>query len=141
MSWLRARFGDIAPEKLHWGDLNVCVFKSAYGGEASSPVVGVDGASDTVKVNEAPFFVSGTSPRERFESKDVSLYRMVAGFDAEGRVRSTIAFARGTHEDPSNRHYGDRESDWVAGLQSPLAFTRAEVDARTVSRKILAPRR
>ena len=138
-AWLRTRYGSVDPASFRWGDVNVCVFTNPLGGPLEPAPVGVDGASDTVKVNESPFFVGG-APRERFESKDVSLYRMVVAFESDGRAQATVGFARGTGEDPTGPHFADQEASWIAGQPSRLAFLRTEVQTRTTLRAVLPAR-
>lgn len=140
-AWLRARFGTVDVSRLRWGELNVCVFGHPLGGALVSDPVGVDGGSDTLKVNEASFFDAALAPRDRFDTKDVSLYRMVATFGADGRTTAMIQMARGTREDPDSPHFSDREADWIAGTPRPLAFERRDVDARARERVTLPARR
>jgi len=138
-SWLRTRYGTVDPSRFRWGDVNVCVFSNPFGAALTPPPVGVDGGSDTIKVNEAPFF-SDKAPREHFESKDVSLYRMVIGFEPDGRAQATVSFARGTREEPGAPHFDDQEARWIAGEQSSLPFERAAVVARSSERLVLPAR-
>jgi len=44
---------------------------------------------------------------------------------------ATVAIARGASGDPSSPHFGDLEAAWIDGAHAPLAFRRADVEART----------
>ena len=137
-SWLTSRFGTTDTTRFAWKDVNLAAFTNLYGGRMNPPPVAVDGANDTIKVAEAPFFGSG-QPLRTTSAQEVSVYRMVLGFGDDGVPQATIAIARGVSGDPASPHFGDLEASWVDGAHVPLAFTRAEVVSRTASRSVLHP--
>jgi penicillin amidase len=108
-----------------YGDVHTATFGNEHGGELSRPPIAIDGANDTIKCSEAPF--------PKMNAQRVSLYRMVAGFGADGVPEATLNFARGASEDPSSPHFGDQEARWIEGQHVALPFRDAEVAARTVT--------
>lgn len=70
-------------------------------------------------------------------AQEVSLYRMAMSFGDDGVVEATVNFARGSGGDPDSPHFADREPDWVEAKSAPLAFRRADVEARTGARVTL----
>lgn len=136
--WLATRFGSTTAHftraELHFAD-----FPTDFGGAFTVEPVPVDGSFDTINVSPAPFFQDGV-PRDRFLSHEGSLYRMVLGFSDDGTPEATIDFARGASADPASPHFADQEATWAAAEHVPLAFRRADVDARATARAVIEAR-
>jgi penicillin amidase len=127
-SWLTAKFGAV-DAAYTFGDVHAAEFPSEFGGKLAVDRVPVDGHLDTVNVSAAAFFNEDGAPLDKFAAHEMSLYRMVMGFGDDGRVESTLNFARGTREDPDDPHFDSQEAAWSLGEYKALPFRRSEVDA------------
>ena len=135
-TWIQERFGSIdADFKL--GDVQGALFQSDLPGSAwdTEPMV-VDGAADTINVAPTRFF-DGGEPAAYYEATEMSLYRMVVGFGADGVPEATVNFGRGTSAEPDSPHYDDQDEAWSKVTYTTLPFRRAEVEARQESRATL----
>ncbi len=139
-AWLLARFKTSAPEKLALKDLLAAEFPTPFGQKLEVGRTPIGGSFDTIDVAPAPFFEKKGEafvPLQQLACTEMAMYRMVIGFDDDGTPRATFDFARGTREDPSDPHFGDRQAEWAASKHIPLWFKRADVDAHTEKRVVL----
>lgn len=132
-AWLKQRFGSI-DAAFTLADVHAAEFSSEYGGELSVDPVSVDGHLDTVNVAYAPFFAEDGTIREQFPAHEMALYRMVVGFNDQGRATATINFARGSREDPNDAHFDSQNEIWSKGEHLPLPFERSDVESKTSER-------
>lgn len=135
--WLMTRFGTLDVTRFTHADVNLARFASAFGHDEDPPPVAVDGSVDTIKVCESTLLGTGAAPLDTTTAIEVSLYRMVVAFGDDGVPEATIDFARGVREDPSDPHFGDQQERWLAGGHAPLAFRKADVEARATERSVL----
>lgn len=135
-AWLKQRFGSL-DAAFTLGDVHAAEFSSEYGGELAVDPVVVDGHLDTVNVSYAAFFNTDGNPLEEFRADEMALYRMVVGFNEQGRATATINFARGSREDPSDPHFDSQNEIWSKGDHVPLPFERKDVEAKAGERVIL----
>lgn len=75
----------------------------------------------------------------RFRQSNGASYRQI--LDVADWDRSVMTNTPGESGDPSSPHYSDLLDDWAAGRYHPLPFTRKAVEAATVERLTLSPRR
>jgi penicillin amidase len=139
-AWLLARFGTADPSKLSLASYLAAEFPTSFGKELEVGRTPIGGSFDTIDVAPAPFFEQkgGASvPRDQIACTEMAMYRMVIGFDDDGTPRATFDFARGTSEDPSSAHFGDRQAGWADAAHVPLWFRRSDVEAHTESRVVL----
>jgi len=134
--WLTKRFG-AADASFKLADVHAAEFTTDFGGKLTVPRVAVDGHADAINVGAAPFFAMGGEPLEEFSTHEMGLYRMVVGFGEDGTPEATLNFARGTREDPEDKHFDDREADWSVAKHSPLPFRKVDVEARVEERLLL----
>ncbi|MCK6586575.1 MAG: penicillin acylase family protein [Polyangiaceae bacterium] len=135
-AWLTASFGGI-DAAYTLGDVHAAEFPTEFGGELEVGRIVVDGHVDTVNVSPAAFFGEDGSALKEFSSHEMSLFRIVVGFGEDGRAESTIDFARGTREDPSDPHFADQDESWSLAQHRPLPFRRSEVEASETERLTL----
>ncbi|MRG95849.1 penicillin acylase family protein [Polyangium spumosum] len=136
-AWITTRFGSIDAD-FELGDVQGALFQSDLPGSAwDTEPMAVGGASDTINVAPTRFF-DGNEPAAYFESTEMSLYRMVVGFAADGTPEATVNFGRGNSAEPDSPHYDDQDAAWTSVTYAPLPFRRADVEAREESRVILA---
>ncbi len=137
--WLVERFGGIDAEYT-WDDVHGAELRTTIGGDFALPRLHRDGGVDTVNVSDCSFFDGDGAPLEDFTSYDGSVYRLVVGFDEEGKAEATIDFSQGTSGEPGDPHFSDANALWVTAGHVPLPFARAAVDARAESRVTLKKR-
>jgi penicillin amidase len=138
-AWLTTSFGGI-DAAYTLGDVHAAVFPTDFGGELEVGRIKVDGHVDTVNVSAAAFFGEDGGVLKEFSSREMALFRLVVGFGEDGRAESTIDFARGTREDPSDPHFSDQDETWSLAQHKPLPFRRAEVEASETERLTLPAR-
>jgi len=139
-AWLTRRFGSADVSRASYASINLARFASPLGSDLDPPPVGVDGASDTIKVCEATLLAAGAAPADTASCTEVPLYRMVIGFGADGVPQASVDFARGASEDPESARFADQEAAWIAGSHQPLAFRPEDVAASATSSATLAGR-
>ena len=141
--WLMTRFGGVDPSRYRWSDFHRTRFRTQFepAGVFETTPIESDGSTGTVNVSSGPFFTTGMArvPRMHHESSGGAVYRMVAGFAADGTPEARINFVRGNSGDPTSPRWGDQVAPWAAGTYRPLAFRRADVDARVSERTTIAP--
>ncbi|MFO0562742.1 MAG: penicillin acylase family protein [Polyangiales bacterium] len=141
--WLIARFGGVEPSRYRWRDLHRTQFRTLFDppGVFDTPELQTNGSIGTVNVSQGPFLAAGGARAARMfhTSSAGAVYRMVADFESDGTPRARINFARGNSGDPSSPHWGDQVESWDRGVYRPLAFRRADVDARTSERLAIDP--
>ncbi len=141
--WLLSRFGSADPARYRWRDFHRTQFRSLVepAGPFATAEVQSNGSIGTVNVSQAPFLAAGGARAARMfhSSNSGAVYRMVAGFDADGTPRARLHFARGNSGDPGSRFWGDQVASWDAGVYAPLAFSRASVEARVAERTTIEP--
>jgi penicillin amidase len=140
-AWIKDRFGSADPTKFKLSDLLAAEFPAPFDGKLNVPRTPIGGSFDTINVAPAPFFEKKGAdyvPLHDLSCTEMGMYRMVIGFDDDGTPRATVDFARGTREDPSDKHFGDRQADWAIAKHVPLWFKRADVEAHTEERQVLA---
>lgn len=141
-AWITSRFGSDDPTKFKLGDLLAAEFPTVFGHNLEVGRTPIGGSFDTINVAPAPFFEKKGGafvPLKDLACVEMAMYRMVIGFDEDGTPRATFDFARGTREDPSDPHFGDRQAEWQKAEHGPLYFRRAEVEAHTESTLVLSP--
>ena len=80
----------------------------------------------------------GVNPgRGNFNVMHGASYLVVA--DVGAWDNSRVLLLPGQSADPRSSHYRDWYQDWLAGAMQPLWFSKAAVDAHTVTRTVLAP--
>jgi len=135
-TWVKQRFGSLDTTELKLADVHVAEFDNRYGKKFDAGFTPVNGSADTVNVSAAPFFEDGV-PRSMFVAEDGSLYRMVVGFASDGVPEATLNFARGASEDPSSKHFDDRQEGWANLTYDALPFRKGAVQAAEESRTML----
>ena len=133
-AWLTARLKTSDPSKFALKDLLAAEFPTPFAQRLDVGRTPIGGSFDTINVAPAAFFeMKGESfvPRNQLACAEMAMYRMVIGFDDDGTPRATFDFARGTREDPSDPHFGDRQGEWANAAHIPLYFRRADVEAHT----------
>ncbi len=140
LGWLTTRFQTTDVGKLRWDDQMRALFPNAYGKKLLLDPTPIEGGLDTISVANAPFF-DGASPAQQAHPDDAPLYRMVMGFDDQGRVVTTFDLALGTSETPGDPFYGNLQSSWAKAEHLPLAFRDDEVAQRTHDVRVLAAAR
>ncbi len=126
-TWLTARFGASDPASYAWRDLHGTLFRGIHGARLDAGWFPTDGADGTVNVSDTSFFDGSRNVRERLESTGGSIYRFVAGFDADGTPRASFQMARGVSGDPESEHWDDLHDDWIEGRYRTLLFHEAEI--------------
>jgi penicillin amidase len=134
--WLTTRFGSADPSTFKFGDIAFTNFTNDAGGDLNAAPTPTDGAPDTINVAEFAFFEGG-KPVQNWSSQRTGLYRMVIGFDAEGRVESTFTFARGASGEPGTKHFDDLHTRWVNVEHLPTPFKKDDVTAKAEGEKVL----
>jgi penicillin amidase len=109
-----------------WGDLHRAELTRTDG---TTRLLVTGGDDSSVNVAQTRCF-AGDPPSDFCVSESGAVYRMVTSFDEAGRPQMTFNC-------PACLPEGDE--DWVAGRYRPLAFTEAEVEARTVRRVVVEP--
>ena len=139
--WLTAEFGGVEPNRYAWGDRHGTYFRNAYGGKLDGGWHPTDGGEDSVNVSGSTFFApdSTTTVRERFESEDGPVFRVVTRFAEDGTPESFVNFPRGNSGDPDSPHFSDTLSDWIEDKYSYYPYRRNEVEAATESVITLQP--
>jgi penicillin G amidase len=137
-AWLRTKFGTVDAKKLALKTMQAASFGSDYGGEQEGGRFPVSGGPDTVDVAGTAFFGDDGEPRSEFTTGEMALYRMVIGFDAEGRADATFDFAMGTSEDPASPHFRDLQDRWVNVRHETLPFRQETVRARSTASYVLS---
>lgn len=112
-------------------------FSSLYGGEQQIPIVPVDGSADTLNVAESSFFDGDGQPRERVVTGSGALYRMVIGWDTDGRIQATLSYAGGAADDPASPYFEDQLDAWVDLRHEPFWFHPEDVRAHAVDEVVL----
>jgi penicillin amidase len=84
------------------------------------------------------FTVNATSGAG-FQQSSGASYRQI--LDVADWDRSVVTNVPGESGDPESPHYSDLLKDWAAGKYHPLPYTRKAVEAATVERIQLAPKR
>lgn len=138
-SWLARRFGSVEPSGYRWADHHGTRFRAEGPGGMDGGWHPTDGGLGTVNKSEASFFAGGGAPVERLESTSGPVYRMVAGFDADGTPRAQVTVSRGNSGDPSSPFFDNSTEDWIEGRFVPLRFRREAVEEAAVERWTLAP--
>lgn len=138
--WLTDEFGGVEPEKYTWGDRHGTYFRSPVGGELDGGWHPTDGGEDSINVSASNFYVSeSTEVRERFESEDGPVFRVVTRFADDGTPEAVVNFPRGNSGEPSSPHFGDTLEAWIEDEYAPYPFRRAEVEAATDTVVTLEP--
>lgn len=132
-TWLKQRFGSL-DAAFTLADVHAAEFSSEYGGELAVDPITVDGHLDTVNVAYAPFFDAEGAVLNQFPAHEMALYRMIVGFNEQGRATATINFARGSREDPNDPHFDSQNDIWAKGEHVPLPFERADVEEKAGER-------
>lgn len=143
-TWLTTRFGSADPSRYALKDLLAAEFPTPFGYRLEVGRTPIGGSFDTIDVAPAPFFEKKGAafvPRKELACTEMAMYRMIVGFDEDGVPRATFDFARGTREDPDDRHFADRNAEWAAAQHGPLHFRRADVESHTEERLVLSPAR
>jgi penicillin amidase len=125
-AWLAGRFPD---GNYTWADLHGTLCRSIYGDRLASPWLPTDGSVGTLNRADSVFFRGAGTPYERLEANDGPIYRMVAGFRADGTPEAFFTMARGVSGEPSSAHWDDLHDDWVESRYRRLRFLPAEVEA------------
>lgn len=136
--FLRERYGSVDPAGYRWGDVHGTRFDNPFGGMLDGGWVPTDGGEDTVNVSSSLFF-DGTRVAERFDSTQGAIFRVVTGFRDDGTPEAWANFPRGNSADPASAHFGDTLDAWVEDRYEPVPFVRNEVDAATMSTRMLEP--
>ncbi|MDX2089599.1 MAG: penicillin acylase family protein [Kofleriaceae bacterium] len=135
-TYLAAQFGD---RTYTWGDVHGARIRSIWGEALDAGWQPTDGAEGTVNVASSAFFDDAGQPRARLEATGGSLYRLVAGFRADGTPQAFVNVLRGVSGDVDSEHYDDLQDDWLENRYRPLLFTREEVNADMQSAVTLRP--
>ena len=133
------KYGSVDPSGYQWSEMHGTFFNNPYGGELELGFVGHAGGEDTVNVSSSVFVDEMAKVKDRFDSGDGAVYRMVTHFDDSGMPRAEINFPPGNVAEPSSVFWDNTLDAWVAGEYSPLPYTREEVDAVTVETFVLEP--
>lgn len=139
--WLQQTYGTQDLSKLALKDALAAEFPSPFGHRLTLGRYPIGGSTDTINVAPAPFFDKKGDTfvgKKEFTVTEMSLYRMVIGFDPDGTPRATVDFAQGSSEEPGSRHYDDRQKEWLDVAHVPLHFKRDDVERATESRVVLA---
>lgn len=137
--FLETRFGGL-DASFTWADFHLTAFPSESlsifdGGSAAT-----DGGDGTVNVSTARFFTNDYADVvDAHVSSSGAIYRLVTGFDADGRPRARFNMPRGTSGDPTSKHYDDLTDDWIEDTYRELPFDRTEVEAAQEERFTIAP--
>jgi penicillin amidase len=137
-SYLSAQFGGLEPTRYTWGAIHGARFNSVYGAARDGGWIPSDGSHGTVNVSNTSFF-DGTNPRTRLDATGGSVYRMVAGFNAEGVPEAVFDMPRGVSGEPGNAFYNNLQTDWQETAHRPLRFERADVEMGSVETVRLTP--
>jgi penicillin amidase len=137
-TWLESRFGSVDPSGYTWADHHGTLFRAEYPGGPDGGWIPTDGGLGTVNKSPASFLEGGVGV-ERLESTSGPIYRMVAGFDADGTPTATVTVSRGNAGDPDSPFFDNPTEDWVEGRYQPLRFDRADVEADEAERLELSP--
>ncbi|MEO7329739.1 MAG: penicillin acylase family protein, partial [Minicystis sp.] len=137
-AWLTQRFGSL-DAVFALQDIHGCAFPNDWGDALVRPNARVNGSLDTINVSQAGFFDDKGQPLEELSSHETSLYRMVVAFGDDGTPEATFDFALGASGEPGSPHYDDATATWLDAQHVPLPFRKADVEARTQERVVLAP--
>jgi penicillin G amidase len=129
-AFLEQRFGSVAPESYRWGDLHITAFDNAFGLGMPLGSAPTDGGEDTINVAHSLFRKDG----ESWISDYGPVERMVGRFSEAGTPEIWVSFLPGNVADPASPHFDDLLEDWIEGRYRKLAFSRAEVEARSERR-------
>jgi len=135
-AWLDARFPS---GEYTWGDVHGTIFKTLYGDRLATDWVPTDGSCGTLNRADTVFFEEGGLPRNRLDSTDGSIYRMVARFRDDGVPEAFFAMGQGVSGEPTSPHWDDLRGDWVNTRYRRLRFLRAEVEADPFETITLTP--
>lgn len=135
-AWLDAHFPGGA---YTWGDVHGTIFKTLYGDRLATDWVPTDGSCGTLNRADTVFFEEGGLPRDRLDSSDGSIYRMVARFRDDGMPEAFFAMGQGVSGEPTSPHWDDLRDDWVNTRYRPLRFLRADVEADPFETLTLMP--
>jgi penicillin amidase len=134
-SQLRARFGD--PSTWRWDEMHAVTFSHALSGggrllnwffsRGPVPVAG-----DSMTVNKTT-----TDLRRPYQTSEAASYRQILDVGAWDRSLGINTAGQSGH--PSSPHYFDQNLLWRQGDYHPLPFSRAAVEAATVSLLELVP--
>lgn len=137
-AFLTSRYGHV-DLGFTWGGFHATEFPSESIAAFDGGSVPTDGAEGTINVSSGDFFDGMNQPLGTHRSSDGSVFRMVATFDDAGLPQAYFDMARGNAGEPGDPHYDDLTSDWVDGRYQPLAFTDADIEARTKERLSIGP--
>jgi penicillin amidase len=137
-SYLSAQFGGLEPTRYTWGAIHGARFNSVYGAARDGGWIPSDGSHGTVNVSNTSFF-DGTNARTRLDATGGSVYRMVAGFNAEGVPEAVFDMPRGVSGEPGSAFYNNLQTDWQETVHRPLRFERADVEMGSVETVRLTP--
>jgi penicillin amidase len=135
MKNLRATFGD--PASWRWDQAHAVKFSHPLSGggrpldwffsRGPVPVAG-----DSMTVNKTT-----TDLRRPYATSDAASYRQILDVGAWDRSMAVITTGQSGH--PRSPHYFDQNALWRQGQYRAMPFSRAAVDAATVSRLELIP--
>jgi penicillin amidase len=133
-SGLYARFGDTA---VRWDSAHAVKFSHPLGGggrvldwffsRGPFPIAG-----DSMTVNKTTVDL-----RQLYETSEAASYRQILDVGAWDRSMAVITTGQSGH--PRSPHYFDQNALWRQGQYRAMPFSRAAVDAATVSRLELIP--
>ncbi len=131
------RLGGTDASTWQWGKLHHSFFGHALANAA-------DEATRT-RLNVGPMPKHGGSDTVNVSSFDPNNFRQVAGpsfrmvLDVGNWDNSRAVNAPGQSGDPASRHYRDLAPMWLSGEYFPLLYSRAKIEAATVTRIDLVP--
>jgi penicillin G amidase len=131
-AFLEQRFGGVAAS-YQWGDMHITSFDNAYGLGMPLGSAPTDGGEDTINVAHSLFRKGNVIP-ERWISDYGPVERMVGRFSEDGIPEIWVNFPLGNVADPASPHFDDMLGNWLDGRYEKLAFSRAEVEARSERR-------